>query len=541
MIAGRGDELPVSALPADGTYPSGTTKYEKRRISEVVAAWDPDLCIQCGNCSFVCPHSVIRSRYYDPSQLDEAPDAFLSAPLNSPGLPGSRYTLQVYVEDCTGCGLCVEACPVSAPWDPTHRAINLTALEPLLDVERGNVAFFEQLPAADRSRVDFGTVRGTQFLDPLFEFSGACAGCGETPYLKLLSQLFGDRLTVANATGCSSIYGGNLPTTPWTTGPDGRGPAWSNSLFEDNAEFGLGLRLAADGHTELARRRLLQLREELGPELVDAILDARQLTESELSEQRGRVAELDRRLDGLDSPAAVDLRSVRDHLVRRSVWIVGGDGWAYDIGSGGVDHVLASGHDINLLVLDTEVYSNTGGQMSKATPLGAVAKFAAAGKTMPTKDLALQAIALANVYVARVAMGADPQQTLRAFREAEAYDGPSLIIAYSHCIAHGFDLRDGLAQQYRAVASGHWPLMRYDPVVRTEGGNPFLLDSPRPRMTLGDYREGELRFRTLAADEPAEAERLLGLAQQSADLRWQTYEEMASRGAGHFPEASRRR
>ena len=540
MIAGHGDELAVSALPADGTYPSGTTKYEKRNISELVAAWDPDLCIQCGNCSFVCPHSVIRSRYYDPTRLDGAPDGFLSAPLNSPGLPETRYTLQVYVEDCTGCGLCVEACPVSAGTDPTHRAINLAEREPLVDAERSNIAFFEQLPATDRSRVDFGTVRGTQFLDPLFEFSGACAGCGETPYLKLLSQLFGDRLTIANATGCSSIYGGNLPTTPWTTGPDGRGPAWSNSLFEDNAEFGLGLRLAADGQTGLARRRLLELRDQLGAELVDEILEAPQLRESELREQRERVAELGRRLDALDGPATVDLRSVLDHLVRRTVWIVGGDGWAYDIGSGGLDHVLASGYDVNVLVLDTEVYSNTGGQMSKATPLGAVAKFAAAGKTMPTKDLALQAIALANVYVARVAFGADPQQTLRAFREAEAYDGPSLIIAYSHCIAHGFDLRDGLDQQYRAVASGHWPLIRYDPVVRAEGGNPFLLDSPRPRMPLGEYRKGELRFRALANTDPAEAERLLGLAQKAADLRWRTYEEMATRGAGGFPQDARK-
>ncbi|MFZ0323031.1 MAG: pyruvate:ferredoxin (flavodoxin) oxidoreductase [Actinomycetes bacterium] len=540
MTAGLGDDLPVSALPFDGTYPSGTSKYEKRNISDLVAAWDPDLCIQCGNCSFVCPHSVIRSRYYEPGQLDGAPEAFLSAPLISPGLPETRYTLQVYVEDCTGCGLCVEACPVSASGDPTHRAINLDQREPRVVAERESIAFFEQLPVVDRSRVDFGTVRGTQFLEPLFEFSGACAGCGETPYLKLLSQLFGDRLTVANATGCSSIYGGNLPTTPWTTGPDGRGPAWSNSLFEDNAEFGLGLRLSVDGLTELARRRLMELRDLLGAELVDEILGAPQLRESELRQQRERVAELGRRLDGVDGPAAADLRSVRDHLIRRSVWIVGGDGWAYDIGSGGVDHVLASGRNVNLLVLDTEVYSNTGGQMSKATPLGAIAKFASAGKTTPTKDLALQAIALANVYVARVAMGADAQQTLRAFREAEAYDGPSLIIAYSHCIAHGFDMRDGLTQQYRAVASGHWPLMRYDPVVRAEGGNPFLLDSPRPRMSLGEYRQGELRFRSLANSDPAEAERLLAVAQQAVDLRWRTYEEMAIRSAGNFPGDPRR-
>ncbi len=540
MMIGHGDELPVSALPIDGTYPSGTTKYEKRNISDQVAVWDSELCIQCGNCTFVCPHSVIRTRYYNGSRLTEdparpAPAGFKSAPLNGPGLPSASYTLQVYVEDCTGCGLCVEVCPVSAGGDPVQKAINLGEREPLLEAERENIAFFEQLPEADRARVDFGTVRGTQFLEPLFEFSGACAGCGETPYLKLISQLFGDRLTVANATGCSSIYGGNLPTTPWTADADGRGPAWANSLFEDNAEFGLGLRLAADRHTEIARRRLTELRNEVGGELVDELLDAPQLTESEIREQRIRLAELQRRLDTLDGPVVTDLRSVLDHLIRRSVWIVGGDGWAYDIGSGGLDHVLASGKNVNVLVLDTEVYSNTGGQMSKATPLGAVAKFAAAGKTMPTKDLALQAIALANVYVARVAMGADPQQTLTALREAEAYDGPSLVIAYSHCIAHGYDMRNGLDQQYRAVASGHWPLIRYDPVARSDGGNPFLLDSPRPRMSLGDYRKGELRFRALANADPLEAEHLLHLAQQSADLRWQTYEEMATRGPQQFP------
>ncbi|HET7296080.1 MAG TPA: pyruvate:ferredoxin (flavodoxin) oxidoreductase [Gemmatimonadales bacterium] len=535
MMAGRGDELPVSALPVDGTYPSGTTRYEKRNISDQVAVWDSDLCIQCGNCSFVCPHSVIRSRYYDASLLQSAPATFRSASLEGPGLPDTSYTLQVYVEDCTGCGLCVEACPVSGGGEEPRRAINLEEREPLLDGERENIAFCEQLPAAERSRVDFGTVRGTQFLEPTFEFSGACAGCGETPYLKLLSQLFGDRLTIANATGCSSIYGANLPTTPWTAGSDGRGPAWSNSLFEDNAEFGLGLRLAADRHTELARRRLSQLREDVGAELVDAILQAPQLRESELAEQRERIGELERRLERLSGPAVDDLRSVVDHLIRRSVWIVGGDGWAYDIGSGGLDHVLAGGRNVNVLVLDTEVYSNTGGQMSKATPLGAVAKFAAAGKTMPTKDLALQAIALANVYVARVAMGADPQQTLRAFREAEAYEGPSLVIAYCHCIAHGYDMREGLDQQYRAVASGHWPLIRYDPVARSAGANPFLLDSPRPRMRLAEYRKRELRFNALARAEPVAAERLLDAAQAAADLRWRTYEEMATRDGAEFP------
>ena len=540
MLAGRGDDLPVSALPVDGTYPSGTAAYEKRNISELVAVWDSDLCIQCGNCSFVCPHSVIRSRYYDQARLEGAPDGFRSAPLEAVGLPDARYTLQVYVEDCTGCGLCVEACPAVAPGDPVVKAINLAAREPLVAAERGNIAFFETLPASDRSRVDFGSVRGTQFLEPLFEFSGACAGCGETPYVKLLSQLFGDRMMVANATGCSSIYGGNLPTTPWTTDADGRGPAWSNSLFEDNAEFGLGFRLAADRHTELARRRLAELRDAVGPELVDEILTAPQLRESELRAQRERVGELRRRLEGLDGAAVADLQSVVDHLVRRSVWIVGGDGWAYDIGSGGLDHVLASGRDVNVLVLDTEVYSNTGGQMSKATPLGAVAKFAAAGKTVPKKDLALQAIAYGNVYVARVAMGADPQQTLNAFREAEAYDGPSLVLAYSHCIAHGIEMRNGLDQQYRAVASGYWPLIRYDPVLRAAGGNPFLLDSQRPRIPLADYTNRELRYRTLTNTDPAEAERLHGLAEQAVDQRWDVYEEMATRGAQRFAADSRR-
>jgi pyruvate-ferredoxin/flavodoxin oxidoreductase len=535
MMAGRGDELPVSALPVDGTYPSGTTAYEKRNISELVAEWDPLLCIQCGNCSFVCPHSVIRSRYYPTAALEGAPATFRSASLNAPGLPDTGYTLQVYVEDCTGCRLCVEACPVSAEGEPVRKAINLTEREPIVAAERDNIAFFEQLPRTDRARVDFATVRGTQFLEPLFEFSGACAGCGETPYLKLLSQLFGDRLTVANATGCSSIYGGNLPTTPWTVDGEGRGPAWSNSLFEDNAEFGLGLRLAADHHTDLARRRLTELHDRVGSGLVEEILRSAQVLESDLRAQRARVATLQRRLEELDGPEVPDLRSVIDHLIRRSVWIVGGDGWAYDIGSGGLDHVLASGHNVNVLVLDTEVYSNTGGQMSKATPLGAVAKFAAGGKTTPTKDLALQAIALANVYVARVAIGADPQQTLTAFREADAYEGPALIIAYCHCIAHGYDMGDGLDQQYRAVASGHWPLIRYNPVLRRAGGNPFLLDSPRPRLPLASYRQRELRFRALADADPVEAERLLELAQQTADLRWQTYEDMAGRGPHGFP------
>ncbi len=540
MMAGRGDLLPVSALPVDGSYPSGTTAYEKRNISDQVAIWDENLCIQCGNCSFVCPHSVIRTKYYDSSRLDGAPECFPSAPLNAVGMPDSRYTLQIYLEDCTGCGLCVEACPAVDLTNPGVKAINLGQREPLLDAARADIDFFESLPTNDRSRVDFGTVRGTQFLLPLFEFSGACAGCGETPYLKLLSQLFGDRLMIANATGCSSIYGGNLPTTPWTVDENGRGPAWSNSLFEDNAEFGLGFRLAADQHDALARRRLAELRDELGAELVDAILLAPQRRESELRAQHDRVAELRRRLVDRDDESVADLISVVDHLVRRSVWIVGGDGWAYDIGSGGLDHVLASGRNVNVLVLDTEVYSNTGGQMSKSTPLGAVAKFAAGGKQAAKKDLALQAMSYGSVYVARVAMGADPQQTLAAFREAEAYDGPSLIIAYSHCIAHGIEMREGLDQQHRAVISGHWPLVRYDPKAREAGHNPFLLDSPRPRIPLTEYRDRELRYRALGNVDPVESERLQALAQEAADQRWAVYEEMATRGAGTFPADPRR-
>ena len=538
MLAGTGDQLPVSAMPVDGTYPSGTTRYEKRNISDIIAEWDPEACIQCGNCAFVCPHAVLRAKYYTESALAAAPDSFQSAPLNAAGFPGSRYTLQVYAEDCTGCGLCVEACPVKPIGGGNRRAINLA---PVLErtKERANVAFFETIPVNRRSRVDFANVRGTQFLEPLFEFSGACAGCGETPYLKLLTQLFGGRATVANATGCSSIYGGNLPTTPWASNKYGRGPAWSNSLFEDNAEFGLGLRLAADLHAETARRRLEELRPELGDATVDAILNAPQEYESELSQQRARVDALKALLDTMSGPKVEDLRSVADHLLRRSVWIVGGDGWAYDIGSAGVDHVLASGRDVNVLVMDTEVYSNTGGQASKSTPLGAVAKFASGGKLTGKKDVAMQAVSYGNVYVARVAMGADPQQTLKAFREAEAYDGPSLILAYSHCIAHGIDMRKGLDQQYKAVASGHWPLMRYNPVLRTAGKNPFLLDSPRPRISLKEYHDQELRFRMLANSDPDAAARFLEFGQEAVNRRWAEYEEMATRGAERFAADAR--
>ncbi len=535
MLLDNGDDLPVSALPVDGTYPSGTTQYEKRNISDIVAVWDPQECIQCGNCAFVCPHSVLRAKYYPETALDGMPEGFQTAELNAAGLPGARYTLQVYAEDCTGCGLCVEACPVKVMGSGANRkAINLELVEDR-EPTKTNVAYFESLPINRRSRVDFATVRGVQFLEPLFEFSGACTGCGETPYLKLLSQLFGGRTSIANATGCSSIYGGNLPTTPWSSNKYGRGPAWSNSLFEDNAEFGLGLRLAADLQTDLARTRLEQLRPEIGnDDLVDAILNADQQYESDLSAQRARVEELKGVLDGLEGPRAADLRSVADHLLRRSVWIVGGDGWAYDIGSGGLDHVLASGRNVNVLVLDTEVYSNTGGQASKATPMGAVAKFATAGKETISKDLALQAISYGNVYVARVAMGADPEQTLKAFREAEAYDGPSIILAYSHCIAHGIDMKKGLDQQYLAVNSGHWPLMRFNPVLRMAGKNPFLLDSPRPRFPLKTYHENELRFRMLKQSNPEAAERMLEFGQQQVERRWRDYEEMSARGADEF-------
>src|SRR5580700_7955942 len=539
MMAGLGDEIPVSLMPIDGTFPSGTAAFEKRNVGEFVPVWEPDLCIQCGQCGFVCPHSVIRAKYYNDDKLANAPETFKSAPINVRGFPEVKFTLQFYPEDCTSCGLCIEACPAVDPFDLERRAINLAPKAPLIESERTNITFFESLPFNDRARVDFENVRGVQFLQPLFEFPGACAGCGETPYLKLMSQLFGDRLQVANATGCSSIYGANLPTTPWTKDAEGRGPAWSNSLFEDNAEFGLGFRLAADQHVEMAHGLLLELAEQLGPDLVEQIIAAPQIKESEIRAQRIRVAELKVKLLKLDSEKARDLLSVVDHLVRRSVWIVGGDGWAYDIGYGGLDHVLASGRNVNVLVLDTEVYSNTGGQASKATPLGAVAKFAASGKRTARKDLALQAIAYGNVYVAQVAMGANPQHTLQAFREAEAYDGPSLILAYSHCIAHGIDMRFGMKQQDLATASGYWPLFRFNPMMRTVGENPFRLDSPRPRIPLKSYAYNELRYSSLAHSRPEEAEMLLTMAQAAVTEKYRQYEELASRDGTRFHPDSR--
>jgi pyruvate-ferredoxin/flavodoxin oxidoreductase len=534
MMLGRGDDIRVSQMPVDGTFPSGTAAFEKRNISDIVAVWDQELCIQCGQCGFACPHSVIRAKYFDEQRLETAPAGFKSAPINGRGYPGVRFSLQLYLEDCTGCGICVEVCPAHSPREPGVRAINLGDKAPILAQERASLAFFEALPMNDRARVDFANVRGVQFLQPLFEFSGACAGCGETPYLKLLSQLFGDRLQIANATGCSSIYGANLPVTPWTKDESGRGPAWSNSLFEDNAEFGLGFRLAADKHLDLARTLLRELVPRIDPALVRSILEAPQERESELRAQRARVEALKQELATMNEEAARDLLSVADHLIRRSIWLVGGDGWAYDIGYGGLDHVLASSRDINALVLDTEVYSNTGGQASKATPLGAVAKFAAAGKRIARKDLALQAIAYGNVYVAQVAMGANPQHTLLAFREAEAYPGPSLILAYSHCIAHGFDLRQGMKQQDLATASGHWPLFRFNPAMRTAGKRPFRLDSPRPTIPYKDYAYNELRYRTLANADPAAARELLAQAQQSVTEKYRQYEELASLGGESF-------
>ncbi|MDX2247053.1 MAG: pyruvate:ferredoxin (flavodoxin) oxidoreductase [Bacteroidia bacterium] len=534
MMKGRGDELPVSKLPNDGTYPSGTTRWEKRNISDTVPVWDPNLCIQCGNCSFVCPHSVIRAKFFHEDYLDNAPEGFKSAPINARGFPSTQYSLQVYLEDCTGCNLCVEVCPANDPLDRTVKAINMKEKAPLMETERENIQYFEKIPLNDRSKLDFSLVRGAQFLEPLFEFSGACAGCGETPYVRLLSQLFGDRLIVANATGCSSIYGGNLPSTPWTTNAEGRGPAWSNSLFEDNAEFGLGMRVSADKQREMALGLLNELRPQLDETLVDTLVGCPLIRESEIQEQQIRIAELKARLLKLDLPEAQNLLSLADNLAPRSVWLVGGDGWAYDIGSSGVDHALASGKNINILVLDTEVYSNTGGQSSKATPTAATAKFASSGKRVGKKDLAMQAISYGNVYVAQIAMGANPQQALLALREAEAFPGPSLILAYSHCIAHGINMEKGLDQQSLAVKSGYWPLIRYNPTLRAAGKNPFVLDSPRPVIKLRDYAYNELRYKILTRTHPEEAERLMTLAQEMVDLRWKTYEDMSTWKANDF-------
>ncbi|WP_215762041.1 pyruvate:ferredoxin (flavodoxin) oxidoreductase [Acetobacter sp. P1H12_c] len=533
IIAGRGDLIPVSHMPVDGTFPSGTTQYEKRNIAVEVPVWDPDTCLQCGQCSIVCPHSVIRAKMYDVADLEGAPAAFKSAEINARGYPDSRFTLQFYVEDCTGCGVCVENCPAIVP-ETEKRAINMGEKLPILEQERQNIAFFEKLPDMDRTTINEANVRGVQFLEPLFEFSGACAGCGEAPYLKLISQLFGDRLQIANATGCSAIFAGNTPAHAWKANADGRGVAWSNSLFEDNAEFGLGFRIAADEQTSLARQLVQKQSALVGEDLAKALLSASLHTEADFAEQRRRVAALKQKLEGVDAPDAIMLLSVADFLIRRSIWIVGGDGWAYDIDSGGLDHVLAQGRNVNVLVLDTEVYSNTGGQSSKATPLGASAKFAAAGKRAPRKDLAMQAISYGNVYVAQVAMGANPEQVVLAMREAEAYEGPSIILAYSQCIAHGIEMRTGMKQAARAVASGYWPLFRFDPTMRKSGLNPFRLDSTRPRIPLEDYAYKELRYKTLTRTHPEAAAHMLHQAQAALNERYRLYEDLAARDGSRF-------
>ena len=528
IIAGNGDALPVSALPIDGTFPTATAQWEKRNIAQQIPVWDTELCIQCGKCVMVCPHAVIRAKVYDSSHLANAPATFKTARPRWREFESMRYTLQVAPEDCTGCRLCVEICPAKSKSEVKHKAINMEMQAPLRETEAVNWDFFLSLPEFDREHLSHAQVKDTQLLEPLFEFSGACAGCGETPYIKLLTQLFGDRLLIANATGCSSIYGGNLPTTPYTVNRQGRGPAWSNSLFEDNAEFGLGMRLAADHQVSYAQSLLMRLSEPLGGTLVTALLEADQSEESGIEAQRQRVAELKRKLASIDFPAAGELLAVADSLVRKSVWIVGGDGWAYDIGAGGLDHVLGSGRNVNVLVLDTEVYSNTGGQMSKATPRAAVAKFATGGKEMAKKDLAMEAISYGYVYVARVAMGGNDTHTIKAFQEAEAHNGPSIIIAYSHCIAHGYDMGFGLNQQKNAVLSGYWPLMRYNPALRLEGKNPFQLDSKAPSIPLKKYAYEEARYTMLTRSDPDAARELLREAQDDVERQWRVYSNRAA-------------
>ncbi len=527
IIAGEGDELPVSAFAPDGTFPTGTTQYEKRNIALEIPVWDEDICIQCGKCILVCPHAAIRAKVYDPKHLEGAPETFKSADYRGKEYPGMKYTIQVAPEDCTGCELCVEVCP--AKDKKTEKlALEMAPQLPLRVPERKNYAFFlDKLPEIDRGTVKRHTVKGVQFLEPLFEYSGACSGCGETPYVKLLSQLFGDRAVIANATGCSSIYGGNLPTTPWTTNADGRGPAWNNSLFEDAAEFGLGFRLTIDKQREYAGELLRGLSGAVGSTLVTEILEADQSDEMGIFEQRKRVTVLKEKLKALDDPDAKRLLTVVDMLVKRSVWSVGGDGWAYDIGYGGLDHVLASGRDINLLVLDTGVYSNTGGQCSKATPLGAVAKFAAGGKPTRRKDIGMMAMSYGSVYVAQVAMGANDAQCVKAFLEAEAYDGPSIIIAYSHCIAHGIDMAKGLDSQKLAAQSGSWLLFRYNPTLKQEGKNPLSLDSRPPKIPVEEWTRQENRFRMLMKSHPEAAERLAELAQKDAEEHYRYYEQLA--------------
>ncbi|RMD81452.1 MAG: pyruvate:ferredoxin (flavodoxin) oxidoreductase, partial [Lentisphaerae bacterium] len=529
IIAKKGDELPVSAIPADGTWPLGTTKWEKRNVALYVPQWEPDLCIQCGNCSIICPHSAIRVKSAPVSELEQAPAGFKCAEFKGKNAPQDRrFIIQVAVEDCTGCTLCVQACPVKSKTEPDKKALNMVDKLPILEQERENLKFFEELSNIPRTEADKNAVKGVQFLEPYFEYSGACAGCGETPYVRLATALFGDRMVIANATGCSSIYGGNLPTTPYTTDKKGRGPAWNNSLFEDNAEFGLGFRVTLDKQREFAAELLQKLSDQIGGDLVSAILNADQSTEQGIEEQRARITELGDRLKSINAPEARALESVMESLVKRSVWIVGGDGWAYDIGYGGLDHVLASGRDVNILVLDTEVYSNTGGQMSKATPRAAVAKFAAGGKPTGKKDLAAMAMSYGNVYVATVALGTNPRQAIKAFNEAEAYPGPSIIICYCHCIAHGISLANGPRQQELAVKSGHWPLIRYNPQLAAEGKNPLVIDSKEPSIPVKEYAYNETRFKMLARSKPEVAEKLIEAMQEDVNAHWKRLQQMAA-------------
>jgi pyruvate-ferredoxin/flavodoxin oxidoreductase len=529
MIARRGDLLPVSAIPVDGTYPTGTSQWEKRNIATEIPVWDPNICIQCGKCAMVCPHAVIRIKTYEPNVLEGAPETFKAVDARDTEWKGLKYSIQVSPEDCTSCGICVDVCPVKNKSVASLKAINMQPQPPIREAERDNWNFFLDIPEVDRRNIKVGTIRQQQVQQPLFEFSGACAGCGETPYLKLVSQLFGDRSVIANATGCSSIYGGNLPTTPWAKNAEGRGPAWSNSLFEDNAEFGLGMRVALDKQHEMAVELVQQLSADVGSELVESLLKADQSDEAGIHDQRERVAILKQKLTVIKTDESRRLLALADALVKKDVWIIGGDGWAYDIGFGGLDHVLASGRNVNILVLDTEVYSNTGGQMSKSTPRGAVAKFAAGGKPAGKKDLGLIAMTYGNVYVARVAMGAKDEQTLRAFMEAEAYNGPSLIIAYSHCLMHGIDMSKGMRNQKAAVDSGQWLLYRYNPERALHGENPMSLDSRPPKIPLKDYLQMETRFKMLELSRPEVAKTLFAEAQDDVNERWALYEYLASR------------
>jgi pyruvate-ferredoxin/flavodoxin oxidoreductase len=529
VIAGEGDTLPVSDFPADGTYPTGTAKFEKRNLAETIPVWEPDLCIQCAKCTLVCPHATIRAKVYDQKYLGNAPRAFKSVAAKGSSWEGMKYTIQVAPEDCTGCELCAHVCPSKDKGNPERKALNMSLQSPLRETEVDNWNYFLNIPDFDRTRINTRLIKEQQLQVPLFEFSGACSGCGETPYIKMLTQLFGDRLVIGNATGCSSIYGGNLPTTPYTTNTDGRGPTWSNSLFEDTAEFALGFRLSIDKQREYAREMLKRMSAEISETLTTELLDAVENSEPDIFEQRKRVALLKDKLRQMDTPDARNLLSVADMLVRKSVWGIGGDGWAYDIGYGGVDHITASDKNVNLLVLDTEVYSNTGGQASKATPKAAVAKFAMAGRTATKKDLGMISMSYGNAYVASVAFGARDEQTLKAFLEAEAYDGPSIIIAYSHCIAHGINMATALENQKAAVDSGHWILYRYNPERVKEGKNPLILDSKKPKLPIAQFLNMENRFRMLKKSHPELAEDYFRAIQKEVDARWAHYEYLAAR------------